>query len=113
MTDPTYPLFVAKVPKGMGVVKESPADLIFLRFDDIFNMFHLKRFHPTLVCLVALSMAYQVKEKTPGITIMDPYYMLESNMRIPLDRIIVTKYIEDFFMANKQKKILLLPYFPE
>ncbi|MBI0385500.1 hypothetical protein JBE27_56830, partial [Streptomyces albiflaviniger] len=104
MTSPTYPVFVAKVPKGMGFVDKSPGDVFFLRFDDIFNMFHLKRLHPTLVRLVALSMAYQVmKEDTPTIAIMDPYYMLESNLRTPQDRLIVTQYIEDFLVANKQK----------
>ena len=89
---PTYPVFVVKVPKGMGFVDKDPAEVFFLRFDDIFNMFHLKWLHPTLVSLVALSMAHQIiREETPGIAIMDPYYMLESNLRNPGDRVIVTK----------------------
>jgi hypothetical protein len=114
MTSPTYPVFVAKVPKGMGFVDKSPGDVFFLRFDDIFDMYHLKRLHPTLVRLVALSLAYQVmKEETPAIAIMDPYYMLESNLRTTQDRVIVTQYIEDFLVANKKKEIILLPYFPE
>ena len=105
---------MVKVPKGMGFVDKDPAEVFFLRFDDIFNMFHLKRLHPTLVRLVALSMAHQIiREETPGIAIMDPYYMLESNLRNPGDRVIVTKQIEEFLVANKQKEIILLPYFPE
>ena len=84
MKSPTYPVFVVKVPKGMGFLDKSPAEVFFIRFDDIFNMFHLKRLHPTLVRLVALSMAHQIiREDTPGIAIMDPYYMLESNLRNP------------------------------
>ena len=54
-----------------------------------------------------------MREETPAIAIMDPYYMLESNLGDPRDRLIVTKYIEDFLVANKQKEIILLPYFPE
>ena len=98
----------------MGFVDKSPGDVFFLRFDDIFKMFHLQRLHHTLVRLVTLSMAYQViKEDTPGIAIMEPYYMLESNLDTDAERLIATQYIEDFLVANKQKSIFLLPYFPE
>ena len=44
---------------------------------------------------------------------MDPFYMLESNMANHGNRVIDTKQIEDFMVANKHKKILLMPYFPE
>ena len=114
MGSPTYPVFVARVPKNMGFVDKSPGDVFFLRFDDIFKMFHLQRLHHTLVRLVPLSMAYPViKVETPGIAIMDPYYMLESNLSTDGKWLIVTRYIEDFLVANKQKEIILLPYFPE
>ena len=33
MEAPTYPVFVAKVPVGMGFVDYNPADVFFLRFD--------------------------------------------------------------------------------
>ena len=42
---------------------------------------------------------------------MDPFYMLESNLHEGCHRIIATKYIEDLFAANKQKEIILAPYF--
>jgi hypothetical protein len=58
MSSPSYPVFMAKVPKGMGFVDGSPGDMFFLRFDDIFDMFHMKRLHHTLVCLVTLSYLY-------------------------------------------------------
>ncbi len=38
--DPSHPVFMVKVPPGLGFVDNAPADLFFLRFDDIFNMFH-------------------------------------------------------------------------
>jgi len=111
--DPTYPVFVARVPKNMGFVDKSPGDVFFLRFDDIFKMFHLQRLHHTMVRLVSLSMAHQIiKEDTPGITIMDPYYMLESNLGTDAEKLLVMRYIEDFLVANKHKSIFLLPYFP-
>ena len=40
--NPSYPLFIAKVPKGFGFVDTSPGDAVFLRFDDLFNMFHIR-----------------------------------------------------------------------
>jgi hypothetical protein len=87
MKDLTYPVFMVKVPEGMGFFDKPPADVFFLQFDDIFKKFHLKRLHPTFVRLFMLNMAYQVmKEKTSSIAIVDPYYMLESNFRTPEGR---------------------------
>ena len=65
-----------------------------------------------MVHIFTLSMVAQlVKEQTPGIAIMDPFYMSWSTMQEGPDRVIVTTYIEDFFSANKQKEIILMPYF--
>ena len=44
---------------------------------------------------------------------MDPYYMVEWILSSPGDRVIVTRYIEEFFMENKDKDVILVPYFPE
>jgi len=110
--DPSYPLYIAKVPKELGFHDTPPADYVFLRYDDLFNMFHLHQLDRSLVRLVTLSIAHQViKEATPGIAIMDPFYMVESNMLPGADRAMVTKYIEDFLAANKEKEIILTPYF--
>jgi hypothetical protein len=80
---PCYPLHVAKVPTGMGFAEKYPADLCFIRFDDIFNIFRMKMLHHTMVRLVALSLSSQiVKEGMPGIAIMDPFYMRESQVRV-------------------------------
>jgi hypothetical protein len=43
MRSPSYPVHVVKVPKGMGFVDNHPAEVFFIRFDDIFNLFHLRR----------------------------------------------------------------------
>ena len=49
--DPSHPVFVVKVPPGLGFIDNAPADPFFLRFDDIFNMFHLYLLHYTMVRL--------------------------------------------------------------
>ena len=43
--NPSYPIYVANVPKGHDFVETTPGDMIFLRFDDIFNMFYVRRLH--------------------------------------------------------------------
>ena len=83
MQAPAYPDFVAKVPVGLGFVDYKPADVLFLRFDVLFGMFHMKRLTPSLVHLFALSEAYQsMKEQEfiPTTTIADSYYMCESKL---------------------------------
>ena len=98
----------------MGFVDNSPGDLFFLRFDDIFNMFHLKRLHYTLVRLFSLSMAMQVlREKTPGVAIVDPFYMRDSVLSNPGDRRVVIEYLQNFMLKNKRKDYILMPFFPE
>ena len=87
MASPSYPVFVGMVPKGFGFVDTYPGDVMFLRFNDIFDMYHMRRLYPTFVRLVALSMAHKImKEETPGVAIMDPYYMVEWILRSPEER---------------------------
>ncbi|KAK1611707.1 hypothetical protein QYE76_035380 [Lolium multiflorum] len=112
--DPGYPLFVAKVPTGMNFVEKYPADLCFIRFNDIFSIYRMQALHFSVVRLVALSLSSQiVKEGTPTIAIMDPFYMRESIICNPGDRAIATQQVEDFMLANIKKGAILIPYFPE
>ena len=39
---PSYPLFLVRVPLGVGFVEKYPAESFYLRFDDIFNVFNLR-----------------------------------------------------------------------
>jgi hypothetical protein len=81
MEYPTYPLFVVNVPKGLDFVDKHPADVFFLRFQDIFSMFHMHRLHRNFVRLFTLAEAYQVRkeqELSPSLAIADPYYLYES-----------------------------------
>ncbi|KAK1605574.1 hypothetical protein QYE76_029247 [Lolium multiflorum] len=112
--DPGYPLFVAKVPTGMNFVEKYPADLCFIRFNDIFSIYRMQALHFSVVRLVALSLSAQiVKEETPTIAIMDPFYMRESIICNAGDRAIATQQVEDFMLANIKKGAILIPYFPE
>ncbi|KAK1621179.1 hypothetical protein QYE76_026696 [Lolium multiflorum] len=112
--DPGYPLFVAKVPTGMNFVEKYPADLCFIRFNDIFSIYRMQALHFSVVRLVALSLSSQiVKEGTPTIAIMDPFYMRESIICNAGDRAIATRQVEDFMLANIKKGAILIPYFPE
>ncbi|KAK1628682.1 hypothetical protein QYE76_002997 [Lolium multiflorum] len=112
--NPSYPLFVAKVPTGMNFVEKYPADLCFIRYNDIFSIYRMQMLHFSVVRLVALSLSSQiVKEGTPTIAIMDPFYMRESIICNAGDRAIATQQVEDFMMANIKKGAILIPYFPE
>ena len=42
---------------------------------------------------------------------MDPYYMHEWIVRTEPGT--VSRYVEDFLVANKDKKVVLVPYFAE
>lgn len=110
--DQAYPVFVAKVPKGMGFVDQDSFDVLFLRFADIYNMFHLKPLHHTLVRLFSLSMQMQIiSDKTPGIAIVDPFYMRASHLCSEGDRQVATTYLQGVMVENKTKDYILMPYF--
>ena len=97
----------------MGFVEEVPGDVFFLRFEHIFDMFHMKRLDVSLVHLFALHLAYVVsRKKISKIAVADPFYMCESNLLGRESRRVATEYIEEFMVANKHKEIILLPYFP-
>src|SRR3954463_549000 len=96
------PIFVVKVPLGLGFVANAPEDLFFLRFDDIFNMFHLYPLHYTMVRPFSLSLAMQIiRENTSGIAIVDPYYMCGGCLGSPAERSIVASYLKRILVANK------------
>ena len=52
--NPGYPLYVVNVPRQLSYVVTFPAEKFFLRFDYIFDMFHLKKLDFTFVRLYAL-----------------------------------------------------------
>jgi hypothetical protein len=74
--DQSFLVFPVKVPVGLGFVDSAPADMFYLRFTDIFDMFQTHQLHHTLVRLFSLSTAMQIiREEIPGIAVVDPYFM--------------------------------------
>src|SRR3954470_23313513 len=95
--NPSYPVFMAKVPLNMGFINSVPADMIIMRFSEIFNLFHLKRLDHSLVHLFSLSLSMTIRrDQTPNVAILDPLYMCESVLMYDGDATIVAGYIGDF-----------------
>ena len=105
---------MAKVPLNMGFITTLPADMIILRFSEIFNLFHLKRLDHSLVRLFSLSMAMTIKrDQTPGVAILDPFYMRESVLMDNGDATLAVGYIKDFMLENASKDLFLTTYSPK
>jgi hypothetical protein len=112
--NPGYPVHVVNVPTNVGFVDVYLGDLFFIRFEDIFRLLHMFQMDKSLVRLISLSMAHDIIiERRGRIVIMDPFYMDELFLGAPGNRAIVSKYIKDFMVANKDKDCFLMPYFPE
>lgn len=112
--DVAYPVFVAKVPEGKGFVDSTIGRMIVLRFDDIFAMFNLHPLHYTFIRLFSLSMEMRIiRDKTPDIVIVDPFYMRAKILGSAGDRQVASSYLEGVILANPDKDNFLVPYFPE
>ena len=108
-----YSLYAAKVPAGFDFNHDSPADMVFLQFDYIFEMLHVRRLDFTFVRLYALHQNYLVKEELSNIAVAGPYYMSENFLkRGDVERKSAEEYILKFMLANKDKEMILLPYHP-
>ena len=112
--DVAYPVFVAKVPEGKGFVDSAVGGTIVLRFDDIFAMLNLHPLHYTFVRLFSLSMEMRIiRDKTPDIVIVDPFYMHAKHLSSAGDRQVASSHLEGVILANPDKDNFLVPYFPE
>jgi hypothetical protein len=112
--DVAYPVFTAKVPEGKGFVDSDIGRVIFLRFDDIFAMFNLFPLHYTFIRLYSLSMEMRIiRDKTPDIVIVDPFYMRAKLLGSAGDRKLASTYLQGVILANKDKDNFLVPYFLE
>ncbi|XP_044973318.1 uncharacterized protein LOC123440835, partial [Hordeum vulgare subsp. vulgare] len=112
--DATYPVFVAKVPEGKGFIDSTIGRMIVLRFDDIFAMLNLYPLHYTFIRLFSLSMdMWIIRDKTPDIVIVDPFYMRAKILGSAGDRQVVSSYLEGVILANADKDNFLVPYFSD
>ena len=113
--DPGYPTYAARVPKGKCYVNTRPAEVFFLRFDHIFEMFLTRRLDFTIVRLFALHMSSVMKrEEVSQICVADPYYMHESFLSLgEFERETPRDYLQNFMVRNKDQVIVLVPYHPK
>ena len=109
-----YPVFAAKVPEGKGFVDNSIGRTIVLRFDDIHAMLNLHPLHYTFVRLFSLSMEMRIiRDKTPDIVIVDPFYMRAKHLNSAGDRQVASSHLEGVILANPDKDNFLVDYFLE
>ena len=103
------------MPADVHFIHEAHADLFFIAYEDIFNLFHSRRLDYNLVRIYALHQAMKIKrEKIPHVAIVDPYYMCDSQLvEGSGERTMATTYLQNFLVDNKRKDVILLPFFPE
>ena len=83
-------------------------------FEDIFNLFHLYKLSPSLICLWAINTAYTaICELNKDVVVADPYLMQESNVNLPDRCQAMRNYLTDFMLANMEKYCRLVPYYPK
>ena len=114
--NPGYPAFAVKVPKELvDFVQEDPADVFFIAYEDIFNLYHSKRLDYNMVRLYALDAAMKIRrDDTPYVAIVDPYYMRDSQLvEGSMTRAMATEFLQRIMLNNQDKNNLLLPFFSE
>lgn len=113
--DPSYPVFTVNVPEDPDFVHEDPADLFFIAFEDVFNLFHLRRLNYNMVRLYAINLQLKIKrELPPQVAVADPYYMRDSQLvEGSTTRTQAVEYLASFMLRYEGKNTILLPVFPE
>ena len=100
--------------RGQGLCGCAIGGTIVLWFDDIFAMFNLHPLHYTFVRLFSQSMEMRIiRDKTPDIMIVDPFYMRAKLLCSAGDRQVASSHLEDVILANPDKDNFLVAYFPE
>ena len=74
----------------------------------------MKRLPLCFVRLLDLKMEYMLmREETRVLAVMDPYHLQEGRINHSEGKRQSTRYIQKFFQKNHERKIILMPYFPE
>src|SRR4051812_6243546 len=77
--NPSYPVFMAKVPLNMGFINNVPAYMIILRFPREIQLVSTKAAGHSLIRLFSLIPSMTIRrDQTPNVAILDPFYMRES-----------------------------------
>jgi hypothetical protein len=99
---------MAKVPTGRDFIEDARADIMLLRFADILDVFHQNRLYQILIRLFSLSMVIQViRDKTPGIVVVDPYYMRDSQLSTWEGKKVASEYLSVVMRKNIGKDLLM------
>jgi hypothetical protein len=112
--DESYNVFKVKVPEVLGFIFDVPADIFYVRHSDIFDLLRGIQLHDTLVRLYTLNLASNIiRDGTPGLAIVDPYYMRDVILRTPTGYRAAVDYLKGFLLAHSDKANILVPYHPE
>jgi hypothetical protein len=112
--DESYLVFKVNVPDVPGFVRDFPGEAFYLRHTDIFDMLQISRLHDTFVRLFSLNIAMQIiRDKTPDIAIVDPYYMRDAVLKTEFGVRRAVKYLKGFLQQYSDKPSILVPYHPE
>ncbi|KAK1697630.1 hypothetical protein QYE76_014327 [Lolium multiflorum] len=110
----------APTTEGTGAVhqnfvNEDPADIFFIAFEDVFNLFHSKRLDYNLVRLYAINLQMKINRERPRhIAVADPYYMRDSQLQDgSRTRTKAVRYLQNFMLMHKESNTILLPVFPD
>lgn len=103
--NPGYALYMVNVSRQRSYVDTFPAEKFFLRFDYIFDMFHLKKLDFKFVCLYASYMNYIIGiEQIPYICVADPYFMHEAFLAVYAEHCEYARdYIVDFLSPTRTR----------
>nr|XP_020170920.1 uncharacterized protein LOC109756497 [Aegilops tauschii subsp. strangulata] len=111
--NPGYPLYAVHVPEGKFYVDTRPAEVFFLRFEHIFEMFLTRQLDFTIVHPFALHMNSVItREQVSQTCVANPYYMDESLSLGDFERKTAREYLKNFMIRNKDQEIVLLHYHP-
>ena len=114
MVRDVLPIHAIKVPEEYeDWVHEYPADKFYIRFEEIYDMLHLRRLSGNLVRLWALHLVSAITtDRVRDTAVADPYYMTEGCLKTADGRKKMERSIANFMKNNKDKTLLLVPYFP-
>jgi hypothetical protein len=62
-TNPSYPVFMVKVPADVGFIDDHPIDIFFISYKDVFKLFNTKRLDYNLVHLYTLQWVMKVNRE--------------------------------------------------
>ena len=80
---PGYLLYAAKVPAGKLYVENWPANQFIMRFDYIYDMFHMTKLDFQFIRMYALYLNYFIRvENIKYICVADPFYLHESFLAV-------------------------------